>query len=80
MSNVKIVNIYSKKDDDLRTKELASVVSDRFLQHIKEAPEFWLSNGSIAMVLLGIFKCGSGNINNLRYYICYTSDMKLISS
>jgi len=63
LSNVKIVNICSKKDDDLRTKELTSVVSDCFLEHIKEAPEFWLSNGSIAMVLLGIFKSGSGNIN-----------------
>jgi len=49
-----------KKDDDLRTKELASTVSDHFLKHIKEAPEFWLHNGSVAMVLLGILKSGSG--------------------
>lgn len=51
----------SKKDDDVRVKELLSAVSDRFLQHIQENPNFWLSNGSMAMVLLGILKSGSGN-------------------
>lgn len=45
----------------MRVKELLSAVSDRFLQHIEENPGFWLSNGSIAMVLLGIFKTGNGN-------------------
>lgn len=54
--------IYSKKDDNLRVKELLSTVSDRFLQHVQENPHFWLSNGSIAMVLLGILKSGSGNL------------------
>lgn len=51
----------SKKDDDVRVKELLSAVSHRFLQHIQDNPNFWLSNGSIAMVLLAILKSGSGN-------------------
>lgn len=45
----------------MRVKELLSAVSDRFLQHIQDNPNFWLSSGSIAMVLLGILKSGSGN-------------------
>jgi len=49
-----------KKDDDVRVKELLNAVSDRFLQHIQDNPNFWLSSGSIAMVLLGILKSGSG--------------------
>lgn len=54
-------NVNSKKDDDLRVKELLNAVSDRLLQHVKENPGFWLNSGSIAMVLLGVFKSGSGN-------------------
>ncbi|CAI6354000.1 unnamed protein product [Macrosiphum euphorbiae] len=50
-----------KKDDDVRVKELLNAVSDRFLQHVQDNPNFWLSNGSIAMVLLGILKSGSGD-------------------
>jgi len=45
----------------VRVKELLNAVSDRFLQHIQDNPNFWLSSGSIAMVLLGILKSGSGN-------------------
>jgi len=45
----------------MRVKELSSAVSDCFLQHVEENPHFWLSNGSIAMVLLGVLKSGCGN-------------------
>jgi len=53
--------IFSKKDDELRVKELLNSVSNHFLQHIIENLCFWLFNGSNAMVLLGILKSGSGN-------------------
>lgn len=55
----------------MRVKELLSAVSDRFLQHIKENPGFWLSNGSIAMVLLGILKTGNGNLIYFIFIIIF---------
>lgn len=63
-----LLNIYSKKDDNLRVKELLNTVSGRLLEHVKENPHFWLNNGSIAMVLLGILKSGSGNLITINLF------------
>ncbi|XP_050528827.1 protein penguin [Daktulosphaira vitifoliae] len=49
-----------KKEDEVRVKELLNAVSERLLKHVQETPSFWLNNGSIAMVLLGILKSGNG--------------------
>jgi len=47
----------------VRIKELLDAISDGFLQHIQDYPKFWLSNGTMAMVLLGILKSCSGNFS-----------------
>ncbi|CAH1732024.1 unnamed protein product [Aphis gossypii] len=49
-----------KKDDNVRVKELLDAISDGFLQHILNNPKFWLSSGTMAMVLLGILKSCNG--------------------
>lgn len=62
---------FSKKDDTIRVQELVNAVSDRLLAHIHENPHFWLTNASVAMVLLGVLKCGNGNYNYILVLYSY---------
>uniref|UniRef100_A0A6V7LNR9 PUM-HD domain-containing protein n=1 Tax=Bracon brevicornis TaxID=1563983 RepID=A0A6V7LNR9_9HYME len=53
-------NATSKKPQDIREKELLEVVIDPLLQAVAGNCEFWLANGSLAMVTLAILKKGRG--------------------
>ncbi|XP_025409538.1 uncharacterized protein LOC112682959 [Sipha flava] len=48
-----------KKNVDSCVKELINAVFNNFLRHLQENPKFWLINGSVAVVLLGILKSGT---------------------
>jgi CPL (NUC119) domain. len=51
---------FSKKDRDIRNKEILEAVSEPLLSSIAKDADFWLSTGSVAMVTAVILKNALG--------------------